>query len=227
MTIEEYFGDWSKVINLKEANKIVNRLTTYNNVCPQIKDIFKAFRYCTLSNLRVLILGQDPYPDLYKGKPRATGIAFGNAPNTPLKDYSPSLDVIRNSVIDFSTYKTEVNFDCSLEKWEEQGVLMLNSALSCEVGKPQAHALLWRPFMKSLLSKLSEWTTGIVYVLMGSAAQSYEDYINSKFNHILKTRHPAYYSRIHEDMPSEVWTEVNNILIGQNGYGIKWFNIIN
>ena len=58
---------------------------------------------------------------------------------------------------------------------------------------------------------------------MGSQAQSYELYINQKFNHIIRIRHPAWYARQKIKMPSETWQEINNILIGQNGYGIEWF----
>ena len=63
MTIQEYFGDWSKVIDLKEANNILNKLVVSNQLlCPQLKDVFKAFHLCPLETLRVVILGQDPYP---------------------------------------------------------------------------------------------------------------------------------------------------------------------
>ena len=57
MTIEEYFGDWSKVIDLKEANSILNKLAVSNqSLCPQLKDVFKAFHLFPLNNLRVIIL---------------------------------------------------------------------------------------------------------------------------------------------------------------------------
>ena len=65
MTIEEYFGDWSKVIDLTEADRIIKKLLASNvSICPQVKDIFKAFRLCPLSNLRTVIMAQDPYPQL-------------------------------------------------------------------------------------------------------------------------------------------------------------------
>lgn len=223
MTIEEYFGSWSKVVDLKEADKVMRKLSGMKNVCPQIKDIFKAFRLCPLDSLRVVIIGQDCYPDLYKGKPRATGIAFANAPDVPEKDYSPSLSVLKESVIDYTVPHESVKFDQSLEKWEEQGVLCLNSALTCLPGKPESHTLLWRPFISSFLQNLSAQTTGIVYVLMGSVAQTFEPYILKDSNHVIRIRHPAYYARNQTRMPSDIWKEVNDILIGQNGYGIEWY----
>lgn len=60
MTIQEYFGDWSKIIDIIEAETIIKRLVTAKHlVCPKIKDIFKAFTLCSLHNLKVVILGQD------------------------------------------------------------------------------------------------------------------------------------------------------------------------
>lgn len=224
MTIEEYFGDWVHIIDLKEADHILGRLKNSKEpVCPCLKDVFKAFRLCPLSQLRVVILGQDPYSNSLKGKPVATGLAFANNPSTPETTYSPSLEVLKESVIDYSIPHNRVNFDPSLESWEAQGVLLLNTALSCIQGKPGSHALLWQPFITSLLTKLSQHTTAVVYVLMGSSAQALEPYIAQNNNHIIRCKHPAWYARQHETMPSSIWRQVNSILIGLNDYGIEWY----
>lgn len=204
MTIQQYFGDWCKVINLNDANAILKRLASSRQVIyPCIKNIFKAFTVCSLHNLRVVIIGQDP--------------------STSPSHFSPYLEVLMESVIDFSLPHGSVNFDPSLEKWESQGVLMLNAALSCVAGKTGSHILLWRPFLRSFLTNLSSHTNGIVYVLMGSEAQSLASCINGRYNHILKTRHPSWYVQNHQPMPSSLWHHINNILIGQNGYGIQWY----
>ena len=220
MTIQEYFGDWSKVVDLEEANRVIKKLSSSNHIiCPQLKNIFKAFNLCPFKELRVVIIGQDPYPQ----KGVATGIAFANSSDTQDNSYSPSLEILRESVIDYTIPHRTIIFDPSLEKWEEQGVLLLNSALTCEVGRVGSHYLLWRPFIISLLTNLSKCSSGIVYVLMGSQAQSLEPYINKQFNHVIHIRHPSYYARTKSRMPSDVWQKINNILIGQNGYGIKWY----
>lgn len=224
MTIQEYFGDWCKVIDTKEADGIIRKLRASRQViCPQIKDIFKAFTLCKLHDLKVVIIGQDPYPDLLEGKPRATGIAFANPKGTPQKSYSPSLDVLMESVIDYTLPHGSVIFDPSLENWEKQGVLLLNAALSCTLGRIGSHALMWRPFMRSLLTNLSNYDTGIVYVLMGAEAQSLEPYINPKYNHIIKVRHPSWYARNHTIMPSDLWHEINRLLVGHYGFGVEWY----
>ena len=220
MTIEEYFGDWSNVIDLKEADRIIRKLSASKYmICPSIKDIFKAFHLCSLYNLRCVIIGQDPYPQ----KGVATGLAFANSSDTPEKSLSPSLEILKESVIDYTIPHRSIIFDASLEKWEEQGVLLLNSALSCQQGRVGSHTLLWRPFITRFLTNLSKCSSGIVYILMGSVAQSFEPCIEKKFNHLVRIRHPSYYARTKTSMPSDVWKEVNQILIGQNGYGIEWY----
>lgn len=224
MSMIEYFGDWRKVLNLNDVEYLIKNLTSIKEkVCPLPKDVFNAFAKCPYNNLRVVILGQDPYNNYRNGKPVATGIAFANTSDTSEENYSPSLEVLKESVIDYTKYHRNIIFDPSLEKWEEQGVLLLNSALSCIMGKPGSHSLMWRPFIKHLLINLSKYHTGIVYVLMGSDAQSFEMYINKMHNHIIKIRHPSWYARQNIRMPSELWNQINEILIGQNGYGIEWY----
>lgn len=224
MTIQEYFGDWASVIDLHQADTLLRKVIALKQpLCPSVSNIFKAFKLCSLFSLRVVILGQDPYPYYKNGSPVATGIAFANTIDTPIIAYSPSLVILRESVIDFTKPHGNINFDPSLEKWEEQGVLMLNSALSCKQGSVGSHTLIWRPFIKSFLSSLSLHSPGVVYVLMGSDAQSFESYINSKSNYILKVKHPSWYARNKLVMPSSLWQDINKILIGQNGYGIQWY----
>lgn len=204
MTIQQYFGDWSKIVNLTDANAILKRLITSRQIiCPSIKDIFKSFTLCPLHSLRVVIIAHDPS-------------------TSPLY-FPPSLEVLMESVINFSLPHGSINFDSSLEKWQSQGVLMLNAAFSCIEGKIGSHTLLWRPFIRSFLTNLSLHTNGIVYVLMGSEAQSLESCINSRYNHILKTKHPLWYAKNNLPMPSDIWIHINSILIGQNGYGIQWY----
>ena len=224
MTIEEYFGEWKKVVDINEADRIMRKLVGLKQkICPQIKDIFKAFALCSLSDLKVVILGQDPYPNIVNGRPVATGIAFANSSDTLQCNYSPSLDVLMESVIDFTCPHQNIIFDPSLEKWEKQGVLLLNSALSCQAGNIGSHSLIWRPFIRSLLTSISTYNTGIVYVLMGNEAQSFEHCINADCNYIIKTKHPSWYARMHQTMPSDLWYNINHILKGLYGHGIEWY----
>ena len=127
MTIKEYFGDWSNIIDIVEADRIIKELARVKlRICPQIKDIFRAFTLCSFKDLKVVVLGQDPYMDIKNGLPTATGIAFGNSKETLEENYSPSLKILMESVIDYSYPHGTIIFDPSLEKWEKQGVLILH-----------------------------------------------------------------------------------------------------
>lgn len=104
---------------------------------------------------------------------------------------------------------------------------MLNSALSCQAGKIGSHALMWRPFIKSFLTNLSNYDTGIVYVLMGAEAQSFEPCIKPSYNHIIKAKHPSWYARNHVKMPSDLWQEINKVLTNHYGFGVEWYKEYN
>jgi uracil DNA glycosylase len=77
--------------------------------------------------------------------------------------------------------------------------------------------------MKSFLTNLSNYHTGLVYLLMGAHAKALELYINRRTNYVIHIRHPSWYARNGARMPSEVWKEVNSILIRLNGTGIEWY----
>jgi uracil-DNA glycosylase len=187
--------------------------------------VFKAFTVCPYDNLKLVIIGQDCYPDIRNGKPVATGIAFANRKETSEQEYSPSLKILMESFIDFSVPHSFITFDPSLEEISKQGVLLINTALTCDVNRPGSHMLLWRPFIKQLLINLSRHKTGIVYVLLGSEAQSLKDCIDNRYNYILCDKHPAYYARMGMTMPSGIWKTVNDIIKSINGKEeqIKWF----
>ena len=226
MTIEDYFGKWINVVPVDEVRSITADLTRSNKcVCPAIMDVFKAFEVCPYDKLKTVVIGQDCYADVQDGKPVATGIAFANSKDTPADRYSPSLRILMESFIDFSVPHEHVNFDPTLEDISRQGVLFINTALTCEAGKPGSHLLLWRPFISAFLKNLSKHKTGIVYVLLGSEAQALKGYIDSRYNYVLADKHPAYYARMKTSMPSGIWRSVNDIIKSINGKEeeIKWF----
>lgn len=226
MTIEEYFGDWMKVIDRTETIKVMNWLKTINpNVlCPVLSNIFRAFKLCSLKSCKVVMISMDPYPDKFMGKTRATGILFGNSDDIPEDKLSPSLQVIKESVIDFTTPHNIVTFDQTLESWAKQGILMINSALSCELNKTGSHVNQWRPFMSKLLKNLSNKETGIIYVLFGKQAQTLKPYITEKYNDIIEVEHPAYFARVNKIMPHSVFKQMNDILYKRYGNKIILFN---
>lgn len=226
MTIEEYFGDWMKVIDKLEAMKIMGWLKTVNpnTLCPALPNVFRAFKLCSLSNCKVVMVGMDPYPDKFMGKTRATGVLFGNSKDVPEDKLSPSLQVVKESAINFEIPHNIITFDQTLESWAKQGILMINSALTCELNKVGSHANQWRPFISKLLKNLSNREIGIVYVLFGRQAQTLKPYINEKHNDIIEVEHPAYFARTNKIMPYSVFEQMNNILYGRYGEKITLFN---
>lgn len=214
MTAEEYFGDWYKCLSQSELGSVLGKVkAAYDQtiVYPYFKEIFSAFRYCDYNNLKVVILGMDPYNDGY-----ATGLAFANRAGT--KKLSPSLRVIENCLQ--REYSTDRPIDCTLMSWAKQGVLLLNSSLTVEALKPGSHSMLWRKFIASFLQNLGQWQTGIVYVLMGEQAKTFKPYIGL-YNDVITCKHPAYYARCGQSMP-RVFKDIDTLTVGKNNLKITW-----
>lgn len=199
MNLQEYVGKWYTLFDLNELRRVLSLLK--GNFSPSIDKIFDAFHHCDYYNCKVVIIGQDPYPQ----KDVATGIAFANN-STKL---SPSLEVIKDNVLDFEFADNCYNFDSTLLSWESQGVLLINAALTVEINKPLSHTMLWRKFISSFLENLSNRNPGLIYVVFGSTAQTLIPYL-SKESHIIKCEHPAYFVRMHSQMPKNFFLKLKN-----------------
>jgi len=174
--------------------------------------MFKAFKLCPYRELKVVIIGMDPYND-----GSATGIAFANKEGTT--SLSPSLQVIK----DYLMSKEEnyfKDFDVTLESWAKQGVLLLNSSLTVTRYSAGSHVNIWRKFVSSFLQGLGEWQTGIVYVLMGEQAKTLKPYIG-KFNDIIECKHPAYYARNNQPLP-DIFSQIDELTWAKNKLKIHW-----
>ena len=222
MKLEEYFGRWMRVIDKKELLAILSKLEIeYRRkpICPMQGDVFKAFKLCPYDNLKVVMLGQDPYPQ----KGVATGLLFGNKKEIDEENLSPSLQIVKEAVINFEIPHKSIIFDQTLESWARQGILMINTALTVEMNRIGSHVMLWRPFVANLLKKLSENKTGIIYVLFGKQAQTFKPYINKQFNIILEENHPAYFARTETKMPSTVFNQISKLTKDKYGIPITWY----
>ena len=163
-----------------------------------------------------------PYPQ----KGVATGILFGNRIEVSDSKLSPSLEVIKEAVIDYEVPHGLISFDNTLETWAKQGILMLNSALTCEINKIGSHVMIWRPFISKFLKAMSVTNNAIVYVLFGKQAQTFKPYINSRYNYIIETEHPAYYARTATKMPKDTFNKVNTIMKDLYNETFKWYQEI-
>lgn len=208
MTTEEYFGDWLDIIpksNILTYTKMLMQ-AQLNGIPIEPKDgfgVFKAFNRTPLESCKAVILGQDPYFD-----GSATGLAFAN--DVERKDFSkvsPSLSVIKNSVISLAKSEDLINFDFSLESWAAQGILLLNSALTVRRGVPGSHTEAWKPFIKLVAKNLSTYKPRIFWILFGKQAWDFKEYINPK-SPILMEYHPAFYARNNKEMSPNVWEKL-------------------
>lgn len=206
MTVEEYFGDWLEVIDREELAKMTAWIKTQNpsSLCPSPKNIFRAFRMCSLKDCKVIMIGQDPYPQ----KGVATGVLFGNAKDTA--KISPSLEVIRKAAMNGDVGV----FDITMESWARQGILMINSALTCEVDNVGSHYERWKPFVYKLIRNISRKKSNVIFILFGSQAQLLKRVIIGQQS-VLEVNHPAYFARYGRPMPPDTFIEMNKLL-GEN-----------
>lgn len=213
---------WLKYFDDKELNYVLNTLKSKyinNSIEPCPNNVFKAFKLCPVNDLKVIILGQDPYPQ--KGK--ATGLAFANCSEVADNNLSPSLQVLIKSFLSDTIDYEEHYVNPNLEYLAKQGILLLNTALTVEVDKPGSHALLWRNFIKQLLKNLSDYFPGLIYICLGEQAKSFVPYINTNFNYILYEKHPAYYARNNKTMPNTVFKTASMIVKSNNNINLYWY----
>jgi uracil-DNA glycosylase len=182
---------WDKVFRSfvfsSDFDNIITKLWDLSNdnkkFTPPLKQVFRAFEECPYDNLQVVIIGQDPYPQLGV----ADGISFSCSNTNKLQ---PSLRFILEEV-NRTVYDNEVIIeDLDLKIWSNQGVLMLNTALTTEVGNIGSHYDIWRPFTTYLLDWLNINKSELVYVYMGKKAEEWSsmtDDTNIKYF----VKHPA------------------------------------
>lgn len=198
---KEVFGKWMDFIDENMLLRYRNMLMqcTLNNVPiePSPERVFSCFKHTKAENLKVVILGQDPYFD-----GSATGLAFANTADR--KVLSPSLKVIKDSVLSLVDSEENPKFDQTLESWAEQGILLLNSALTVRRGEPGSHMKAWRPFIERLLVAISG-NTNACFLLFGKTAWTFKDCIFDNDRGVFMEYHPAYYARNNTPMPNTVW----------------------
>ena len=169
------------------------------------------------------MIGQDPFSDMYKGRKRATGILFGNDNDIPEDKISPSLSIIKEACINYELPHQEVIFDNTLESWAKQGILMINSSLTCKLGEPGSHSLYWMEFMSKFMMYMALYKTGITYVLFGTRAKSLSKYIDKVNNSIIEVEHPAYFARTKTKMPYNLFKAISKSIKDNYDIDIKWY----
>jgi len=183
-------------------------------IFPENDEIFRAFNFTIPSNIKVVIIGQDPY----HGKGQAHGLSFSvpNGVKTP-----PSL---RNIFIELqSDLKYYISSNGNLESWAKQGVLLLNSTLTVKEKKAGSHQKIgWELFTDSIIKKISDKNEGVVFLLWGAFAQKKSLLIDTRRHHILTTTHPSPFSAYRGFFGCKHFSKTNKILLNNNQKPINW-----
>lgn len=158
----------------------------------------------------VIILGQDPYPQ----PGIATGIAFANNH----EPYSPSLQVIENSICRIYG-PTKDGFDYTLESWVKQGILPFNTAFTVQTNKPGSDSLLWAGFTAEFLRELDKEYPNRAYIFFGQSAQVFAKCVEGNK---LSELHPSYYARNNQHMTARVWIEAAEWIKTLFNVTLKW-----
>ena len=152
------------------------------NFTPSLKDVFRAFTECPFDQVKTVIVGQDPYPTMGV----ADGISFSCSKTGKLQ---PSLRYIMGA-INTTVYNQakDTPQDVDLKRWANQGVLMINTALTCRIDKIGSHYDIWKEFFFMVLDVISTQKSEVPVLLLGKQAHVYSVYLN---NPIIKVSHPA------------------------------------
>ena len=185
-----------------------------NKICyPQYKDIFNALRYTDYDEVKVVILGQDPY----HGENEAHGLSFSVRDNVKRP---PSLNNIFKELENDLGIK-KMNND--LTNWAKQGVLLLNSIMSVVKDTPLSHKEKgWEIFTDNIIKSLNEREEPIVFILWGGYARSKKKLITNKNHYIVESVHPSPLSAYNGFFGSRPFSKTNNFLISKNIIPIDW-----
>ncbi|UKN02845.1 uracil-DNA glycosylase [Paracrocinitomix mangrovi] len=185
------------------------------DVWPKGKNIFNAFNQCPFNEVKVVILGQDPYPT----PGHAHGLCF-----SVQKDVKPFPKSLNNIFKEINTdLGIEIPENGNLERWAEQGVFMLNTVLTVNAHEANSHKSFgWETFTDQVISSISNNLEGVVFLLWGSQAQKKIELIDQSKHHILKTVHPSPLSAHRGFFGCKHFSKANELLISHDRQPIQW-----
>lgn len=214
--------DWNELLKsefekdyIKDIFEFLEKEKKNNKtIYPIDKDIFSAFKYCPLKDIKVVIIGQDPY----HGENQAHGLAFSVLPGVKIP---PSL---RNIYKELST-----DMNCEpvshgyLESWAKQGVLLINNILTVEQSLANSHKKIgWQQFTDRVVSILNDQCSGLVFILWGGHAQKKGKGIDQKKHLVIEGHHPSPLSSYKGFFGSKPFSKTNTYLKSINKKPIDW-----
>jgi len=204
-------------VNFNELEKVITYLNSEINngleIFPKEDLLFNAYNLCALSDVKVVIFGQDPYPK----KGQADGLSFSsNFDNEIPKSLANIFKEIESDL-------GIINTSPELKNWAHQGVLLLNRYLSVEEGKPQSHSSIgWDNLTIATIKLLNDRRQNIVYLLWGNESKKLAEFINDKQNLVLISPHPSPLSAYRGFLGCKHFSKANNYLKSYNKEPINW-----
>lgn len=213
--------DWKALLEeefskpyFEELIRFVKEEYATRRIYPRGSNIFRAFDKCPLDKLKVVIIGQDPY----HGPGQAHGLCFSVAEGVP---HPPSLQNIFKEVA--ADIGTPIPVSGNLDRWAEQGVLLLNAVLTVREHEAASHAGKgWEQFTDAVVRKIAERKQGVVYLLWGSYAQRKGAIADPTQNCILKAVHPSPLSAYRGFLGCKHFSKANEYLISTGQTPINW-----
>lgn len=202
---KEYFHELVKFLKTEYQNK---------TIYPKGKNIFNAFEFTPPQDVKVVILGQDPY----HGVGQAHGLSFSVPEGIAIP---PSLRNIYKEIKD--DLNKEIPTTGNLENWAKQGVLLLNATLTVEASKAGSHQNKgWETFTDAVINQLSENNKNIVFMLWGNYAKNKGQIISNENHLILQAAHPSPFAAYRGFFGCKHFSKANDYLKTQNKSQIEW-----
>lgn len=205
---QEMKQDYFKTLGTFVKNEYKTKM-----VFPEYQDIFNALRYTDYDEVKVVILGQDPY----HGDKEAHGLSFSVREGIPMP---PSLkNILEELQNDLGITRTQSD----LTDWAKQGVLLLNSIMTVVRNSPLSHKEKgWETFTDNIIKKLNEREKPVVFILWGSYARSKKALITNPQHKIIESVHPSPLSAYRGFFGSKPFSKTNQFLEQHNMKGINW-----
>lgn len=212
-------SDWKDIINSSnihiKLDSVLNSVSKLdkNNIYPSSENIFRALNLTNFKDVKVVIIGQDPY----HGENEANGLAFSI--NNDVK-ITPSLrNIFKELQNDLNIKRTNTD----LSSWAKQGVLLINSILTVEKDKPLSHSDIgWQEITNFIIKYINDNKNHVVFVLWGNYAKKFKNLIDSKKHYVIESPHPSPLSATRGFFGSKPFSKINNYLIKNNQSAIDW-----
>ena len=200
---EEIFKDYPKIDELNNLIEIINKKRLTTTIYPPKEQVFRVFDLA-LEDIKVVILGQDPYHN----PNQACGLSFSVNDGVALPKSLINIYKELHDDLGIKPAKTG-----NLESWFKQGVFLLNAVLTVEKNSPASHSKMgWENFTDYIIENISEKNENVVFVLWGSYARSKNKLINSSKHKIIESAHPSPLSAYRGFFGSKVFSQINDYL---------------